>query len=231
VELKVVCFKWTRNTTGYMLPAVCDYGPKHVRILKAMVERNLSIPHSFICITDDPTGLDDIQTIPLWDKCRNLGGCYNRLYAFSEDMRSLIGDRFVMIDLDCVITGDITPLFDTDDDFKINGYFFGDFDQYYNGGLILMNAGARKQVWDDFDPIRSPNQVANTDYVIGSDQAWIRIRLGKGEKRFTEEEGVYNFIRLKNQRLPDDAKIVFFAGKRDPSTCLDTDWVREHWRV
>jgi len=214
-----------------MLPAVCDYGSKHVRILKAMVERHLSIPHEFICITDDPTGLDGIKTVPLWDKCRKLGGCYNRLYAFSEDMRSIIGDRFVMIDLDCVITGDITPLFDIEDDFKINGYFFGDMDQYYNGGLVLMDAGARSQVWDDFDPIRSPNQVANTDYVVGSDQAWIRIRLGKGENRFTEDEGVYNFIRLKNRKLPENSKIVFFAGKRDPSTCLDTDWVRQHWRL
>lgn len=231
MELKVVCFKWERDRRGYQLPSVCDYSWKHVQILKSMVERNLHIPHEFICITDDPNHPDDIKTIPLWDKCRHLGGCYNRLYAFSEDMRSIIGERFVMIDLDCVITGDITPLFDTNDDFKINGYFFGDFDQYYNGGLVLMNAGARKQVWDDFDPIQSPNQVANTDYVIGSDQAWIRIRLGKGEKRFSEDEGVYNFIRLKNQCLPDDAKIVFFAGKRDPSTCLNTDWVREHWRV
>lgn len=229
--LKVVCFKWQRNTTGYMLPAVCDYDAKHVLTLKAMVERHLSIPHEFICVTDDPTGLDGIKTIPLWDKCRHLGGCYNRLYAFSEDMRSVIGDRFVMIDLDCVIVNDITSLFDVDDDFKINGYFFSDMDQHYNGGLVLMNAGARKQVWDDFHPIHSPNQIGNTNYVIGSDQAWIRIRLGKGENRFTEEEGVYNFIRLKNRELPENARIVFFAGKRDPSTCLDTDWVREHWRI
>jgi hypothetical protein len=214
-----------------MLPAVCDYGPKHVHILKAMVDRHLSIPHEFICITDDSTGLEGIKTVPLWDKCRHLGGCYNRLYAFSDDMRSIIGDRFVMIDLDCVITGDITPLFDIDDDFKINGYFFGDMDQHYNGGLVLMNAGARSKVWDEFDPIRSPKHVSTVKSVVGSDQAWIRICLGKGEKRFTEDEGVYNFIRLKNQKLPEDAKIVFFAGKRDPSTSQDVDWVKKHWRV
>lgn len=231
MALKVVCFKWQRNTTGYMLPAVCDYGPRHVQFLKAMVARHLHIEHEFICVTDDPTGLDGIKTIPLWDKCKSLGGCYNRLYAFSEEMRELVGERFVMIDLDCVIVGDITPLFDVDDDFKINGYWHDDKDQHYNGGLILMNAGARSQVWDNFDPIRSPNQVANSDYVVGSDQAWIRIRLGKGENRFTEDEGVYNFIKLKNRRLPENAKIVFFAGQRDPSTCLDVEWVKQNWRL
>lgn len=230
-RLKVVCFKWNRIKTGFQLPMQIDYGPEHVRILKAMVERHLRIPHDFICITDDSTGLEDIQTIPLWDKCRDLGGCYNRLYAFSQDMQQIIGDRFVMIDLDCVILKDITTLFEVMDDFKINGYYHPDRDQHYNGSMILMNAGARRRVWDTFDPISSPAVLDNCDHVIGSDQAWIRYTLGKGEQRFTEDEGVYNYIKLKHGSLPGNARVVFFAGKRDPSQCRHIDWVRDNWRV
>lgn len=230
-RLKVVCFKWKRIKTGFQLPMQIDYGPEHVRILKAMVERHLRIPHDFICITDDPTGLNGVETVPLWDKCRELGGCYNRLYAFSQDMQEIIGDRFVMIDLDCVILKDITPLFDDFADFKINGYFHPDRDQHYNGSMILMNAGARRSVWDQFDPAESPKILEQCDYVIGSDQAWIRYVLGKGEERFTEDEGVYNFNKLKHGSLPGNARMVFFAGKRDPSQCRHIDWVRENWRT
>jgi len=230
-RLKVVCFKWRRIAGGYQLPHVCDYGPDHVRILKAMVERHLRIPHDFICITDDTTGLDGIQTIPIWDKCLDLGGCYNRLYAFSQEMANVIGDRFVMIDLDCVIVKDITPLFEAPTDFKINGYYHPDRDQHYNGSMILMDAGARRRVWDTFDPVESPKILENLDYVIGSDQAWIRHALGKGEERFSEAEGVYNFLKLKHGSLPGDARMVFFAGKRDPSQCKHIDWVRENWRI
>jgi hypothetical protein len=230
-RLKVVCFKWKRNKTGFMLPHVCDYGPEHVRILKAMVERHLRIPHDFICITDDQSGLDHIETIPLWDKCRDLGGCYNRLYAFSQDMQDIIGGRFVMIDLDCVIVKDITSLFEGFEDFKINAYSHADRDQHYNGGMVLMDPGARRHVWDQFDPKTSPAELEKLDYVIGSDQAWIRHILGKGESRFTEDEGVYNFIKLKHGSLPGNARMVFFAGKRDPSQCKHIDWVRDNWRV
>lgn len=229
--LKVVCFLWKRIATGYQLPAACDYDWKHVEILQAMVKRHLKIPHEFICITDHPNPPESIKTLPIWDKCRNLGGCFNRLYAFSEDMQEIIGGRFVMIDLDCVIVREITPLFDVEDDFKINEYAHEDRDQYYNGGLILMDPGARRQIWDQFDPEKSPEILKSLDYVVGSDQAWIRYVLGKGESRFTEGDGVYNFTKLIRNQLPGNARMVFFAGKRDPSTSRHIGWVRDHWRI
>ncbi len=58
--LTVVCFYWhdfTRGNRGY------SFEHDYVRILKAMVQRNLTLPHRFVCVTDDI--IDDVETLPL----------------------------------------------------------------------------------------------------------------------------------------------------------------------
>jgi hypothetical protein len=91
-----------------------------------------------------------------------------------------------------------------------------------------MTAGARPRVWLDFDPKRVPAAIAaRRRFCIGTDQAWIRLRLGKTEARF--KDGVYEFRQI-GANLPADARVVMFAGQRDPSTSLEIAWVREHWR-
>lgn len=236
----VVCFKWHRQKTGLELPHVCDYGPRHVNILKRAIDRNTTQTHRFICVTDDWQGLnDDIEVVQLWDKCLALGGCYNRLYVFSEVMRKYLGDRFVCIDLDCVVTGNLDALLARREDFIINSYPKGGqgcaTQQHYNGGLFMMDAGCRKQVWDTFDLERSPailEERKTRREVCGSDQAWIAHTLGDGEAMFTQTDGVYDYRVLGNRGiLPSDAKMVFFAGRRDPSIERQTvSWVRNHWQ-
>lgn len=232
--LKVVCFKW-QFQGGYKLPSSINnqYTAEHVNRLERMVEENLTLPYEFICITDNPAGVN-CRTIPLWDKCRELGGCYNRLYVFSEDMQHLIGERFVCIDLDCVITGSLDGMFSRTEDFIINTYkgFRKNREQYYNGGLFLMTAGARKQVWErweqggleELEAVRRPKQL------VGTDQAWISHVLGRGECLFDEDDGVYNYRHISNKReLPLDARIVFFAGALDPSMERGIGWINQYY--
>lgn len=234
-ELKVVCFKW-EHKGGYTLPSSIDnqYTAQHVNRLERMVAKNLSLPYEFICITDDPTGVN-CRTIPLWDKCRKLGGCYNRLYVFSEDMKYLIGERFVCIDLDCVVTGPLDRLFSRKEDFIINAYraFRKGREQYYNGGLFLMNAGARKQVWERWleGGIDELASVRREKLLVGTDQAWISHVLGRGECMYDEDDGVYNFRHLLGDKrtLPTNACMVFFAGAIDPSTEKGIGWIDQHY--
>ena len=233
--LMVVCFKWKRLLGDSSLARpIPKYTANHVNILHNMIWRNLKIPHTFICITDDSTGIDPrIEVIPLWDKCSYLGGCFNRLYIFSDDMKFIIGNRFVCIDLDCIIVNEITSLFTKKEDFIINTYnphpaTTFNMNQKYNGGLFMMNAGARKQVWESFDPSTSPQKIKKSKISIGTDQAWIRLVLGEGEKRFTKEDGVYE-ARAFGRRIPENSKIIMFAGQRDPSISKK-QWVIKHWR-
>jgi hypothetical protein len=67
--------------------------------------------------------------VPLWDDYaqrpeparRKNPSCYRRLRAFAPDIAATFGQRFVSIDLDCVITGDLRPLWNRSEDFVIWG--------------------------------------------------------------------------------------------------------------
>lgn len=238
--ISVVCFKWNRVKEGMQLPSTVDqYGPEHVNILYHSVKRNTTVHHRFICVTDNAEGLHpDIEVVPLWDYCKYLGGCYNRLYIFSTDIENLFGPRFIAIDIDCVIVGNIDHILNRNDDFIINEYDIKKNQhathQYYNGSLIMMNAGTRDEIWNDFDPSVTPELLqSRKDRVelVGSDQAWISHCLGAGEKTFKNADGVYDYRKLSNKKeLPRNAAIVTFAGKRDPLTeYRKIEWIRQHW--
>jgi hypothetical protein len=114
--LAVVCWKW-KPKIGYR----STFCAEHVNVLRSMVERHYRKPHQLVCITDDGAGIDPrVRVVPLWQDHARLpsphGGnnpsCYRRLRAFSAEAAELIGPRFVSVDLDCVITGDMRPVWD-----------------------------------------------------------------------------------------------------------------------
>lgn len=234
----VVTFKWT-PARGYR----STFGPEAVNVLRAMVARHYPHPHRFICFTDDAEGLDPrVEALPLWTDFADLpsphGGknpsCYRRLKLFQADMAQVIGPRFVSLDLDCVISRDLTPLWDRPEDFVMWGDTNPMPGSHYNGSMVLMTAGARRQVWDRFDPLTSPGQAKRAG-CWGSDQGWISYCLGPGEQRWTKDDGVYSFrnhLRSVTTRLPENARIVFFHGSTDPWTPgigEQFPWIAQHW--
>lgn len=241
--LEVVCWKW-KPQRQYR----SHFGPEAVNVLRRMVARNLQLPHRFTCITDDATGIDpEVRIIKLWNDYADIPSpsgphnpsCYRRLRMFAPDAVDLIGERIVSMDLDTVITGDLTPLFDRDDDFVIWG---GQSIQphlrvpfcWYNGSLMMLRAGTRTKVWDEFDPVRSPS-IAHRANSRGSDQGWISYVLGKGEKMWTDADGVLsyrNHIHPRGHQLPKHARIVAFHGKHDPwmaSVQAMDPWIKEYY--
>jgi hypothetical protein len=230
--IQIVCWKWD---SGFHTKKGIKFAAKHVNILKSMIDRNITVPYELVCITDDPEGIrEDVRIVKLWDDLRDLGGCYTRLKAFSEDMREIIGPRFMWMDLDVVVMDDITPIVMRQEDFII----WGDTNPTtpYNGSLVMMNAGCRKKVWDDFDRHESPIRGRRLGYV-GTDQAWIGAKLGEREARFDMADGVYSFrCHIKQKKLinpPKNAKIIFFHGTSDPSkrdVQMVYPWILEHWR-
>lgn len=232
--ITVVIWKWKRIKTGHQLPHVADYGAKHVNTFASMLSRKATVPYRLVCITDDPTDItrEVVDIIPLWDVFE-AGGCFHRLKVFDPAVRELLGPRFVWIDLDCVLVGNIDPLLTLPHDFVINKYDYTDKpQQWYNGSFVMMNAGARRQVWDRFHPIDSPLAVKHLNeskQKVGSDQAWISHVLGPGEKTVGPSDGIYDVVKI-GPNLPPDARIVFFSGPRDPSRMMDLPWVKRHWK-
>ena len=238
--ISIVTFKWKNSKQGYKLKNPVEYSAEHVNILYASIKRNTTIPFKFFCVTDDTTGIaPEINTINLWDKCKNLGGCYNRLFIFSEEVKDLFGPRFISIDLDCAIVSNIDDILRNDNDFVINTFYnTGSWGQKYNGALIMMDTGSRSKVWKTFDYEESPKLMAEMkkqEKLVGSDQAWIQYVLGEDENRFTpDDDGVYDYKSLKkfDYELPSNAKIIFFPGKQDPKLKKENiGWIRENWRI
>lgn len=234
----VVTCKWKPHA-GYR----STFGPETVNTLFRMVRRNYAHPFRAICVTDDPDGIDpDVEIVPLWTDYADIPNphghprnpsCYRRLRAFSGDIDQVLGKRFVMLDLDAVVTGDLDPLWNRPEEFVI----WGDTNPktLYNSSMYLLTAGARSKVWDRFDPKDSP-QESKARGQFGSDQGWISACLGPGEARFTKKDGVYSYrndiARAGIGTLPKDARIVFFHGHVDPwsDQARSLPWVAEHYR-
>lgn len=209
-----------------------SYTADHVNTWAAMVRRNLTLPHRLACVTEHPEGLDpDIHIItppgdfedvmlPTWgpDKPQ----CLRRIALFRRDAAEIFGSRFVSMDMDCVIVASLDPLFDVQDDFKM---FRGTHhSRPYNGSMLMMNAGARPQVYDRF----SKQEVVKAGRTyMGSDQAWISYVLGRGEATWGVEDGIHAYGSSRNQGQP---RLMFFFGNPKPWQVHDNIHVTRHYR-
>lgn len=233
----VVTWRWT-PPAGYR----STFPPETVNVMRRSVARNYPRPHRFVCVTDDPEGIDpEVEIVAPWDDFADIpspsGGknpsCYRRLRMFHPEIGSVFGRRFVSLDLDMVITGDLQPVWDRPEDIVL----YGDTNPrtFFNGSMILMTAGARPQVWETFDPIESPKASKAAGH-HGSDQGWLSYCLGPSEAKWTKADGVYSYRNDLAPNgasiLPPNAKIVVFHGNVDPwsPSGQRLPWVQEHYR-
>lgn len=234
--LTVVCFHWFDPVNRWNSRFI--YTHEHVNRLRRAVARNLKIPHWFVVATDDPTQDYDpgIVRVALDPELRQHGARYAKLQLFAPDAELVFGgDRLLMLDLDTVIVGDITPLVCRSEDFVIARDFLADkhpTKAIYNSSLVLLNAGARCDVREWF----GQDAVAFVEFneMLGTDQAWIALSLGPDEATFTRADGIYSF-RFDLEAadgLPVGARIVNFHGAVDPSLPelqARHPWIVEHW--
>lgn len=200
-----------------------------------MVRRHYAHPHRFLCVSNLPgmpfgCGIkrvydgEDFSDIPSPHGVGN-PSCYRRLRMFRPDIGEVFGPRFVSLDLDVVITGDITPLVHRSEDIvllKDSGKHGG-----YNGSMVLMTAGSRPDVWTRFNGMTSPQQALLAGR-FGSDQGWISHVLGDNEATWTAADGVYSFkneLVRKGGDLPPDARVVVCHGADVKP------WLPHMWRI
>jgi hypothetical protein len=214
--LTVLCWLWSQpgGRTAYTA--------QHVNAWAAMVRRNLSLRHRIACVTDLPGGIDpDIQIIPPpadFDRVRLPGWsadrpqCLRRLSLFRRDAAGIFGERFVSMDLDCVVTASLDPLFDRREDIVLYAAPPGSkpASRRFNGSMLLMTAGARSHVFEGFDAKAAARASIR---LHGSDQAWISASLGSDEAVWSEADGVYWAGRWESTIA---ARVVFFQGHGKP---------------
>lgn len=247
-KLTIVLWKWKGKTMGRTRP---DYSARHVNIAVDSIDRHLKLPHEFVCVTDDPEGIDGgVRIVPMWDDLAEYGRCYRRLKLFAPEMAEIIGPWMASIDLDTVIVGPLDELFNRPEDFVI----WSDPSRIipYCGSQWMLRAGKNPEVFRDFDPALA-KELKRLKNWHGSDQAWLALMLPNAPV-WTKKDGVYSFrMHLMRHRrgdllpgrfqkrvkvrgapqLPENARIVHFHGSYDPCqshlrACVP--WIKENWR-
>ena len=109
--VNVLCMKWGTR-----------YGPEYVNRLQAMVERNLSLPHRFVCMADNFDGLNPkVEALPLPELVLPPGAPdrgWRKLFSFMPKVGDLEGVT-LFLDIDIVIIDKIDPFFEFPGEFCI----------------------------------------------------------------------------------------------------------------
>jgi hypothetical protein len=239
MTLHVICWKW--RSRGYHT----RFEARHVNVLGAMLRRHLRMPHRLLCVTDDARGIEH-ETFPIWSDAAGVGNpngpgfpsCFRRLKIFSaaqqREMGIRQGDRIASIDLDVVLVDDVTPIFNREEDFvgwRAKGKHH---ETVLNGTLFSLRAGSHEDVWSEFDATRSP-AIARAAGYLGSDQAWLSLKLACKVAAWGSESGIVSYMRdlLLDPSLPQGARLVSFHGQHKPwdaEVQAEAPWVAEHWR-
>lgn len=242
--LTVCCFLWY-DPVGIRNP-IYIFDDSHVRRLKEQVEKNLTVPHEFVCVTERK--IEGVKTIPMEWATFIPGTRFAKLMLFNPEGR-LTGKRILYLDLDSVITNSINPLVEREEDLVLwrNPNFGQPWRARYNTSLILHTVGTRPEIYTLWKREHwiAPT-VEQTLYKVrevtgygGTDQAWVSHITSEKEAFWTDKDGVYGAGRLTKPdgeldgvgtELPDNARIVFTPGQRTPWTRGFADkhpWSRE----
>jgi|SRR5210317_564453 len=191
---------WCMNTNNHAPQSEVD-------ILQGMVERNLSLPHEFICITES-----------------DLPGWWGKVRLF-QNAKS----RNLWLDLDVVITGPLDRMVTRLD----NGIrICKNWAQSGYGGcqssVMYWEGDNGRIISDEFDPAIAHWPPRNEPGILWGDQEWITQL--RDEKRIDVEYfspvDVVSYKYHCTNGLPKDAKVAVFHGKPKPYEVNDA-WVHK----
>ena len=234
--LSVVCLLW-QDPAKYR-DYTLDFN--HVLTLREMVKRHLHVEHRFRCVTDGfgwiPTG----SLSPFDTRTHRSQTRFAKLQLFRKDIAETLGERILYLDLDTVITDDITPLVDRTEDLVLwrNPRFDeGLTPSRFNTSMILLTAGVRPDLYDDFTEEAYQKFVAENGsfpFKGGSDQRWVSDRVSHDNPYWDASDGVYGAGALgpPPTELPRGARIIFTPGNREPSQDATQEkhpWIKYHY--
>ena len=96
-----------------MINVVCvrtgqKYSPEYVYKLKSMVSRHLKQEHKFYCITEHPSQVFGVETIPAPIQVQD---SWAKIGLFTSQLQKVKkGDKMLFLDLDVIVTGSLDDL-------------------------------------------------------------------------------------------------------------------------
>ena len=207
---------------------------EYVARLARGVERNLKIPYRFVCLTDEPEKVpSEIETIPLKPLSRK--GCLPKIMVYNPE--NGFKGRVLLLDLDNVITGDLTEIASYSGPLAVRANF-QKFDRGKvepDGDIIGFRAGFPQatKLWENFsnNPIKAANDTRGRERFF--------IRSVVKPKVWQGILGPLAILSYKNhfskgQTLSKETCIVSFhdggtvGGAFRPHK-LGIPWLKTHW--
>jgi hypothetical protein len=192
-------------------------GAEYVNRLYHGVKRHLSIPHCFLCFTDNPTGLHpDIWPYHL---PTDLAGWWCKLYLFAASLRP--GTKIIFLDLDTIIAGSLDEIAGYEGQFAILRDFYRP--DGYGSGVMLWRQGFGRHIWDQWNAAGRPK-------VDGGDQAWIEKTQPTADRLQDLFPGqLVSFKEHCREGIPAGANVVCFHGRPKPHE-QPAAWIENYWR-
>ena len=226
-----VCFYWWTDPQGKSINNNFNrysYGADDVRMAVAMAGRNLTVPHEFVVLTDKPEAFDGdshIRAVPLDMRTFVPGTRFVKLMTYAPETAKTVGEYLMVLDLDCVITGNLDHIASRREDlilWRNPNHQPGTRRARYNTSIVLHRPGSRPELFAKFNPQSDPARLRQK--TGGTDQAWISEQVDYDHPHYLtpEKDGVYGAGRMKDadpttcKKLPDNACLVFFPGNRTP---------------
>lgn len=192
------------------------YDHRWVNRLSRMVRENLTIPHRFVCLTDDASGLQcNTKTLPA-----GLQGWYAKLSLFRP---RLFDGPVLYLDLDVLITGSMNFVASYKGDFAILRDFYRT--DGYGSGVMLWTK-PQPQVWEDWERAGRP------PHPLG-DQGWMELKVENADRLqdvFPGKFVSYKVDCAEKDCVPDGAAVVSFHGEPKNADFLPNHWVSRIWR-
>jgi hypothetical protein len=224
------------------------YESSYVNNLYSMVRRHLTIPHRFVCFTDNRAGfLKGIESFPLpapdlMGGGRN--GSWNKVGLYSPKLADLEGPT-LFLDLDLLIVSNIDCLFEYQP-----GQFciIHDWSRTHEGNssVFRFEAGKYGHLLEYFQAHQ-----AELRQKYRGDQSYVsEMLLPTGQLHYWPDGWCCSFKRhclpkwpvqwFKSAQLSPAAKIVVFHGRPKPPDAIHgmrnklrlirpVPWVQEHW--
>lgn len=236
ISRNVVCMKW-----GTL------YDSRYVNHLYRAVRRNLSLPHRFICLTDDASGIDDgVECYPLpsmgLSAARLKHGGFQKIGIFKRDLHDLRG-VCLFLDLDVVIVGSLDDFFAikphelvaVQEWRKARDYILLWRKRGANTSVFAFHCGEQCQIYDEFMAHQEENfrRFRIEQYVVTHYARHLRYWDGAWVRSFKRDCMPTISCRplVRAPRLPLDARIVAFHGVPNPAELVAGGrWGRHWWR-
>jgi hypothetical protein len=219
--MKFVCWLWRGK--GFWKETT-KYNERHVSVLASMLKRHGG--HSLICVQDGSFDIPGSVIMP--KRVRKLPDYLPKLWAWSKEFHEIIGERFVSIDLDVVIVGDLAPVVSGPEPLRIWDQAEG---EPYNTSLFAIEPGFGNEVWDRLSPEALAIARLRTKRWTG-DQSWVAYVLGKGQTTFSQRDGILQYVpALHRAEMPKGMLAGFMCGPFDPAReAKHSGWVKKSWK-